>query len=185
MAQGDGQGISNVRWLRGSSKPHFPGDGMLDLLFACPAGAGDQFFHLGGAVAVRGNLPQAGSEKNHTTGMAHDNSGSRVLVVSIQLFDSHRLGVIEVNHLEQALVERQKACFKRPFSSSQHACLTKQWPLRRDIDHSITGNAKTRIDSKKPWIHAWMVFKRADECYGTSCTMTVVWLISDQEAPSR
>lgn len=105
VAQGQGQGIGYVGWLRGLAELEHLGNHPPDLLLTRAAVAGERALHQGGGIGdhLRSALPRR--QADYPSRMAHEDGGARVGVLTVEILDHDYVGWEGAKDLADEAVE--------------------------------------------------------------------------------
>src|SRR5579883_312792 len=89
VAEGDSDGVGDVGWTRRLRQPEGASHRLLDLLLARPAIPGQCALHLRGGVVMERNVVEAGHQADHAARVPHEDGGSGMLVMRVELLQRH------------------------------------------------------------------------------------------------
>jgi len=103
VAQSDSHGVGGVGGLRGLGQPKGAAHHLLDLLLAGAAIPGESALHLSSGVVMQRNVVHSGGEADNATGMPHENCGTGMLVMRVELLERHDIGSVILEKLGDEL----------------------------------------------------------------------------------
>ena len=113
------------------------------LFFGGSATSCDGFFDLRGGVSRHGNVGHAGREKDDPPGVSHQDGGTRVFVMGVQLLDGHRVWFVSFDQSHQAIVKPTQPLghvSRRQFLARfDHPRFDKTDPANRTVDEGVAG----------------------------------------------
>src|SRR5262249_23482428 len=108
VAQRRRQRVRHVRRLGHLRQAQLALDRALHLLLARPAAAGDGLLDARRVVADDRQMTLGGGQEDDAAGVAHEDCGPRMFVMSVELLHRHHSGPILLQHLYYTSVQREE-----------------------------------------------------------------------------
>ncbi len=149
VADRDRGRIRHVRGFWNGIEIQLCRDGELNLRLWRSAISRHDFFDLGRRVGHHRNTVFRARQTDDSTGVAHDDRGRRIRIVTVQFFQSRTIGLESLNDFGQPFVDFFQPIAERIFALAANDPAFHDLELIAiGIEHAVARNIQARIDAK-------------------------------------
>ena len=151
VTQCDGDSIRYIGRARRLHQAKGAAHHLLDLLLAGAAIPGESALHLSSGVVMQRNVVHSGGEADNATGMPHENCGTGMLVMRVELLERHDIGSVILEKLGELFKEPAQTGRKGIPGCTALNCARFDQPNRTSllIEHAVPGHYQTRVNAQR------------------------------------